>query len=168
VLGINTAQAASGSSVKVNTDHDAMISIPSLNINVPLVWTKNTKDFDNDLKRGVVHYPGTAMPGKIGTSYISGHSSNYAWVKSDYNKIFENLDDLKDGEKFTVTVTTSEGKKTKLTYVVKRRGEYAPNDQAQFANTSQSLVALSTCWPPGTTAKRLVVFGELTGTENIN
>lgn len=168
VLGANTAQAASGNSIGINRDQSAVLDIPSLGISAPLIWTKNTKDFDADLKKGVVHYPGTALPGELGTSYISGHSSNFSWVKSPYNQIFAKLNDLADNQSFSITVTNSQGQKTKLSYVVKRRGEYLPNDQAQFANTNKSIVALSTCWPPGTTAKRLVVFGELTGTETVH
>lgn len=167
VLGVSTAQA-SGNSVAVNTDQSALLEIPTLKISVPLIWTRDTKNFDKDLKNGVVHYPGTALPGEIGTSYISGHSSNYAWVKSDYNKIFATLNDLHDNETFSITVTSPDGLKSKFNYIVRRRGEYLPNDQAQFANSNQSLVALSTCWPPGTTAKRLVVFGELTGIDKLN
>ncbi len=167
-LGTNTALAASGNSVGVNRDQTALLEIPSLKISVPLIWTKDTKNFDADLQNGVVHYPGTALPGDLGTAYISGHSSNYVWAKGKYNQIFVHLNDLKDGERFSITLTNREGKKSKLNYEVKRRGEYAPNDQAQFANSSQSLVALSTCWPPGTTAKRLVIFGELTGVDPLN
>lgn len=167
VLGVNTAQA-SGNSVAVNTDQSGLLEIPSLKISVPLVWTRDTKNFDTDLKNGVVHYPGTALPGEIGTSYISGHSSNYVWVKSNYNQVFASLNDLHDNETFSITVTSRDGQKSKFNYIVRRRGEYLPNDQAQFINSNQSLVALSTCWPPGTTAKRLVVFGELTGIDKLN
>lgn len=167
VLGINTAQA-SQNLLNVNTDNAALLEIPSLKITAPLIWTKDTKNFDADLKNGVVHYPGTTLPGNIGTSYISGHSSNYIWSKSKYNEVFVKLDQLKDGEVFTITLTNSDGKKVKLHYVVKSRGQYLPNDQAQFQNRSTSTVALSTCWPPGTTAKRLVVFSDLTQTENLN
>lgn len=167
VLGVNTAQA-SGNSVAVNTDQSGLLEIPSLKISVPLVWTRDTKNFDTDLKNGVVHYPGTALPGEIGTSYISGHSSNYVWVKSNYNQVFATLNDLHDNETFSITVTSRDGQKSKFNYIVRRRGEYLPNDQAQFINSNQSLVALSTCWPPGTTAKRLVVFGELTGIDKLN
>lgn len=151
----------------IDTDKPALIEIPSLNISAPLIWTKDTRNFDRDLKNGLVHYPGTALPGDIGTSYISGHSSNVPWIKSQYNKVFSSLDKLGDNETFMVTVTLRDGKKVKLHYVVKKSGQYLPNDQEQFANTAQSVVALSTCWPPGTIAKRLVVFGQLTQTQNL-
>ncbi len=149
----------------INQDIPGKLEIPSQNISVPLTWTKDVKNFDADLKKGVVHYPGTAMPGQQGTSYISGHSSGYLWDKSPYKQVFSRLGSITDGTSFTITVTQKDGKLVKYHYVVAGRGEYAANDQTQFANTADSVVALSTCWPVGTTARRLVLFGKLTQTE---
>lgn len=137
------------------------IDIPDNNISVPLTWTQSVKDFDRDLDKGTVHYPGTAMPGQVGTSYISGHSSGYLWNSSPYKDVFAGLGMVKDGTSFTVTATQKDGKKVIFYYVVAGRGEYAANDQAQFISTAESVVALSTCWPVGTTARRLVLYGKL-------
>lgn len=153
------------SGAQINTSVQGKLEIPANNISVPITWTKDVKDFDADLKKGLVHYPGTVMPGEIGTSYISGHSSGYLWDKSPYKQVFAVLGQVKDGTSFSITVTDADGKKTIYHYVVKGRGEYAANDQAQFVNTADSVVALSTCWPVGTTARRLVLFGKLTQTE---
>ena len=171
VASNQTSYQASQNAINIHQGSDINLSIPGKleipdnNISVPLIWTKDVKDFDADLKKGVVHYPGTAMPGQIGTSYISGHSSGYLWDKSPYKEIFAILGQVKDGTSFTITVTTNENKLVKYHYVVSHRAEYAANDQAQFINTADSMVALSTCWPVGTTAKRLVLFGKLTQTE---
>lgn len=152
---------------QVNQSIPAKLDIPANNISVPLVWTQDPKDFDNDLKKGVVHYPGTAMPGQIGTAYISGHSSGYLWDKSPYKQVFAVLGQVKDGTSFTITLQLNNGKTVRYHYVVERRGEYAANDQAQFISTADSMVALSTCWPVGTIDRRLVLFAKLTQTENI-
>ncbi len=149
----------------VDTSIPGRLEIPDLNINVPIIWTSNTKNFNNDLKNGVVHYPGTALPGQIGTSYISGHSSNYVWAKGNYNQIFATLGNLPDNASFKITVVQKNGKDARLHYVVTSRKEYKATDQEQFASTGKPVVALSTCWPVGSTAKRLVVFGEMTQME---
>jgi LPXTG-site transpeptidase (sortase) family protein len=151
--------------VGVNQEVTGKLDIPANNISVPLIWTKDVKDFDADLKKGIVHYPGTVMPGDIGTSYISGHSSGYIWDHSPYKTIFAGLGQVKDGTSFTITITDKDGKKVIYHYIVDHRGEYEANDQAQFINTADSIVALSTCWPVGTTARRLVLFSKLTQTE---
>jgi sortase A len=149
----------------INLETAGRLEIPSLGINVPVIWTKNTKNFETDLQKGVVHYPGTALPGQIGTTYISGHSSNYAWAKGEYNKVFSKLGDLPDNSSFIVTVVQKNGQDARLHYVVIKRKEFSPTDQEQFRNTGDSLVALSTCWPIGSTKSRLVVFGKLTQVE---
>ena len=101
------------------------------------------------------------MPGEIGTTYIAGHSSNYSWAKGGYNQTFTHLDALTNDTAFQITVTTTDGKQVTYHYVVVSHQLYSPTDQAQFANTGKSLVALSTCWPVGSTAKRLVVYAQL-------
>ncbi len=152
-------------STKVEESVPGRLDIPANKISVPIVWTKDVKDFDHDLKQGIVHYPGTPFPGDPGTSYISGHSSGYLWDKSPYKQIFAVLGQVKDGTSFTITLQEKGGKQVVYHYVVERRGEYAANDQAQFISTADSVVALSTCWPVGTTDRRLVLFAKLTQTE---
>lgn len=149
----------------INDNVNASLYIPSLSITVPIIWTKDTKNFDKDLENGVVHYPGTAMPGEFGTSYISGHSSNYIWKKGSYKKVFATLDKLKPGDSFVITVTLKNGQTSKLHYVVTKQQQFKADDPAQFADTGKSVVVLSTCWPVGTTARRLGVFAELTQVE---
>jgi sortase A len=160
--GVNSEQIGS---LGINTNVPGRVDIPSLKVSVPIVWTKDPKNFERDLKSGVVHYPGTPLPGDIGTSYISGHSSGYFYDKSAYKQAFAKLGNLKDGEKFTITVTLKNGKKATLHYKVGGRATYAADDQRQFVQTADQVVALSTCWPINTTAERLVVYGTLTQIE---
>ncbi len=163
--GSNNGAINLNSGQQTNQSIAGRLDIPANNISVPITWTKDVKDFDADLKKGLVHYPGTVLPGEVGTSYISGHSSGYLWDKSPYKQVFAILGQVKDGTSFSITVTDNSGAKVIYHYVVERRGEYAADDQAQFVNTADSIVALSTCWPVGTTARRLVLFGKLTQTE---
>ncbi|MBI5530865.1 MAG: sortase [Candidatus Doudnabacteria bacterium] len=163
--GYSITPTSGSDDIEVNTSVAGRLEIPDLKISVPIMWTSDPKNFDKDLQSGVVHYPGTAMPGQIGTTYISGHSSNYVWAKGSYNKIFSTLGDLADNTSFKITVVHKNGKVAIFHYVVTSRKEYSPTDQEQFKNTGKSIVALSTCWPVGSTAKRLVVFGTLTQVE---
>jgi LPXTG-site transpeptidase (sortase) family protein len=171
VAGATTSNTSSSNetftrnNIEINTAIPALVEIPKLKISVPLIWTQDTKDFDKDLATGVVHYPGTALPGEIGTAYVSGHSSNYSWVKGSYNKVFETLDGLKQYDSFSITATDMNGKKIIFHYVVTNKQVYKAEDQAQFMSQNKSIVALSTCWPIGTSSKRLVVFGELSQTD---
>lgn len=150
---------------EINTNVPGQLDVPANKISVPIIWTKEVKDFDADLKKGIVHYPGTAMPGEVGLTYLSGHSSGYAWDRSPYKQIFATLGKITDGTSFTVTATQNNGQQVRYHYVVTGRGEYAANDQAQFISTADSQVALSTCWPVGTVDRRLVLYAKLTQTE---
>ncbi|MBU6447472.1 sortase [Patescibacteria group bacterium] len=151
----------SGNAVTIDQNRNGQLDIPSLNISVPIVWTQDVKNFDTDLKNGVVHYPGTALPGQVGVSYISGHSSNYAWAGGSYNKIFATLGDLKQYDSFTITAYDTTGNKVIFHYIVTASKTFAANDQSQFTSQGKPQVALSTCWPVGTVSKRLVVFADL-------
>ncbi len=162
---LNFASSNPNDWVVVNIQVAGRLEIPSLKINAPIIWSKQPASFENDLRAGVIHYPGTAMPGQIGTTYISGHSSNYLWAKGEYNTIFSHLGDLADNTSVKITVVQKNGKDAFFHYVVTGRKEYSPTDQKQFENSGKSVVALSTCWPVGSTAKRLVVFAELTQVE---
>ncbi len=133
------------------------LSIPKLNITVPLIWSKDPADFDADLFKGIIHYPGTAMPGENGTIYVSGHSSDYLWKKNPYHNIFAKLNFLKPGDDIFVDVYGIDGKVFNYRYQVTGSKTYAPDDQTQFIDNSGSKLNLSTCWPIGTQKDRLVV-----------
>jgi Sortase domain len=55
------------------------------------------------LINGIVHIGYTVQPGEIGNSYIVGHSSNFSWVKSEYNTVFKPLESAtKVGDEFFI------------------------------------------------------------------
>lgn len=147
--------------LQINTSIPGRLEIPTINVNVPIIWTDSPADFNEDLKTGVVHYPCTPLPGDVGKSYISGHSSNYTWAGGDYNKVFTRMNELEAGMTFKITVVGADGKDIRLFYVIQSKQEYEADDQAQFLNTAYSEVALSTCWPINTTKRRLVTVARL-------
>jgi sortase (surface protein transpeptidase) len=85
------------------TPYDNRIIIPKIGKNIPLVDVQLDSGFDfehienifmQELEKGVVRYPGTAKPGEKGNAFIFGHSSNYPWIKGEYNSAFVLLDQL--------------------------------------------------------------------------
>lgn len=149
-----------------NTDNFDMtkpgrLSIPKLNIQVPLIWTEDPVQFDQDLTRGVVHYPGTALPGESGIVYISGHSSDYFWKNHPYKQVFARINALEPGDDIFVDVYGVDGKIYNYRYRVMSENVYAPDDQRQFLDNSGSKLNLSTCWPIGTQKDRYIVTAEL-------
>jgi LPXTG-site transpeptidase (sortase) family protein len=134
-----------------------ILSIPRLNLQVPLIWSKDAASFEADLSQGVIHYPGTAMPGEQGTIYVSGHSSDYVWKKDPMSTVFAKINYLQPGDDVFVAVYGVDGKTYNYRYQVTGQKIYAPDDQTQFIDNSTSKLNLSTCWPIGTQKNRIVV-----------
>jgi LPXTG-site transpeptidase (sortase) family protein len=153
----NSGNVAGTSVVNIDMSKPGKLSIPRLKIQVPLIWSQDVASFENDLTHGVIHYPGTAMPGERGTIYVSGHSSDYIWKKDAYSQIFTQLNVLQAGDDVFVEVYGLDGKTYAFRYQVTGKHVYDPADQAQFAPSTSSQLNLSTCWPIGSTKSRLVV-----------
>lgn len=137
------------------------LEIPSLGITAPINWPTQASENDKALETGVIRVPGTAEPGSVGTSYISGHSSDYAWKPGNYKQIFSKLNNISNKASIYVYVVDKKGNSIKLTYIVTGRGDFFPSDPAQFENTADPTLALGTCWPIGGNAKRKVIFSTL-------
>lgn len=55
------------------------------------------------LEKGVVHLAISPQPGEVGNSYISGHSSNYEFIRSDFNFVFKPLErQTQIGDRFVI------------------------------------------------------------------
>ncbi|MEI7792635.1 MAG: sortase [Candidatus Berkelbacteria bacterium] len=136
------------------TMQENYVKIPVLNIDAPITWRVNNvpADVSLGLENGLIHINGTALPGEKGNIYVTGHSSNYIWAKGNYNSIFATLDQLIVGDLIYVKFNGE-------TYVYKVSGQkvVVPTDLSVFNQTDQSKLTLVTCWPIGTSLKRLVV-----------
>ena len=138
------------------------IAIAKINISAPMVWSAsdNEKSQLVDLKNGVSHFPGSAAPGQSGNMIISGHSSNYVWVKGNYNYVFKNLNKLEIGDFIDVKVFQQNGRIITYHYKVSEKFVSAPDEEKIFQNSEKSSLSLSTCWPLGTNFRRLIVKAE--------
>lgn len=135
--------------------NDEVLLIPRLSISAPIIpiESRNNDDVMEGLKKGVVRYGQTVNPGEKGNSFIIGHSSDYPWKEGNYKQIFANLDKLGTGDS---VVAQHNGKK--FNFVVTGKKIVEPNDMSTLEQTAEPTMTLMTCWPPGTTDKRLVVI----------
>jgi LPXTG-site transpeptidase (sortase) family protein len=131
------------------------IKIPAINIDAPISWRVSNlpKEVSAGLSKGVIQVNGTALPGEKGNVYITGHSSNYVWVKQKYNSIFSNISKLVVGDMIYVKFGTEV-----YVYKVYDQKIVAANDLSILDPTSESKLTLATCWPLGTSLKRMVVL----------
>lgn len=148
------------------TPYENRVVIPKLGKNIPLIDIKNQKVeseheleniFMKELENGVVRYPGSAIPGENGNAFIFGHSSNFPWMKWDYNEIFSNLNFLESGDEVIIYY----GQK-KFVYTIKEKKVIKPGDVSVLKRSPEKKeLSIMTCWPIWTTLNRLVVIWEL-------
>jgi sortase A len=137
---------------------DYGISIPNIYIDEPVVFNVDPNDkaaYTTALKKGIAHASGTAFPDNSGIGYYFAHSSTPEF-KNQYNAIFYLLGKLKAGDEVFIW---HEGKRYE--YQVTRQ-QITEAADTSFLNTNYSheTIVMQTCWPPGTTSKRMLVFAE--------
>lgn len=144
---------------ETSANQEGAVVIPSLYMDEPTVYNvdpNNPAEYLEALKKGIAHAAGTGLPGFGGLGYYFAHSSSPDLVRQN-NAVFYLLGKLKGGEAITLW---HEGKH--YTYKVIKTKITLPTD-VSFLNDSYSkeTVVLQTCWPPGTSTKRLLVFAEI-------
>lgn len=139
---------------KENRPKEFLLSIPKLKIEDATVLVDSTK-----LSENLAHFPGSALPGEVGNSFVTGHSvlPQFADPKN-YKTIFSKLPDLEIGD---VVKVDFEGKT--FDYVVQYKKIVNPNDLSVLApiSTQGKNLTLMTCVPPGTSIQRMVVITSL-------
>lgn len=149
------------------TPYENRIIIPKIGKNVPLLDVSHHQDEDpekledtfmEELKSGVVRYPGTAQPGEMGNVFIFWHSSNYPWIQSQYNDVFALLDQLDAGDEIIIFYNQK-----KFVYHITDKSIVKPGDVKTLGSRdpNKKEISLMTCWPVGTTLERIIVFGQL-------
>jgi len=111
------------------------------------------------LMQGVAHAKGTVFPGMKGNIYLFAHSTDNFWDVGRYNAIFYLLKDLKPSDEIVVFFQNK-----RYNYVVTSTKIVDPSDVSYIVNgkyQNQETLILQTCWPPGTTFQRLLVFAKL-------
>lgn len=111
-----------------------------------------------DLSKNLIHYRGTALPGRPGNAVIFGHSILPQFFNPEnYLSIFSTLPKLKLGDEVNITYDG-----VSYTYQIEDMFEVQPSDiQVLEQRYDDSYVTLITCVPPGTYLRRLVVKGRL-------
>lgn len=137
---------------------DYGITIPSLNLDEPVVFNVDPNDekaYGSALRVGIAHASGTAFPDNAGLGYYFAHSSNPS-VRQQFNAVFYLLGKLSVGDEVYIW---HENKRHD--YVVSKTEVTNPeNVEFLTQNYDQETIVMQTCWPPGTTSQRLLVFAE--------
>lgn len=144
-------------------DQQFHITIPTIGIDSNIIANvdiNNQKEYEASLKKGIAHAKGTALPGEDGgvtkTIFLFAHSTNATWNISTYNALFYSLKDMNIGDQVDVIFWGE-----KHTYIVTDKKIVEPNDVAFLdPQMEKEQLILQTCWPPGTSSKRLLIISE--------
>jgi len=149
------------SDAATNLNAPPSVTIPKINVQIPLVFDVPTVEenaVEAGLKRGVVHYANTVMPGQNGNAAYFGHSAVNIFNNGEkYGFAFTLLHNLTTGDIFYITYSG----KTYAYRVFDR--EVVPPSQVGVIHDTKGKVAtatLITCDPPGVSTNRLVLWGE--------
>ncbi|MEK7159881.1 MAG: sortase, partial [Patescibacteria group bacterium] len=159
----NFANVLTGSKTQILIPKDTKFSIiiPKIGASAkvyPNINPASQDEFLPILRKGVAHAKGTVFPGQKGNIYLFAHSTDNFWDVGRYNAIFYLLKDLKPGDEIVIFFENK-----RHNYVVKSSKIVSPSDTEYITNaqkTGKEVLILQTCWPPGTTWQRLLVFAE--------
>ena len=141
----------------VPEDPSFSVVIPKIGANakvLPNVNAANKDEYLQALQKGIAHTLGTAFPGEGGHIFLFAHSTDYFWNVGNYNAVFYLLYKLEKNDEINVVY---QGKR----YVYKVIStQVADPSQIEFIRrkSNREFLTLQTCWPPGTTLQRLLVF----------
>jgi len=135
------------------------ITIPKIEASAPVFPNIDTQDKDKYLPilyKGVAHAEGSSLPGKDGNTYLFAHSTDAFFNVGHYNAVFYLLGKLNAGDEIKVFYEGEE-----ILYVVRERKIVEPEDVKYLGKINNGkTLTLQTCYPPGTTAKRLIVIAD--------
>ncbi len=134
--------------------------IPKIGINTGVIPSVNPADpgiYLEALKKGVAHASTSYFPDEDGTVYLFSHSTNYDWFARDLNAVFYLLKNLSEGD---LIVIFYKGKQ--YTYKLREKRVVKPTDISYLVpQKGTKTLILQTCWPPGSTTERLLLFADL-------
>lgn len=141
----------------VPVDPNFSIVIPKIGANAKVLSNVDPSDeriYLEALKKGVAHAAGTSFPGEGSHIFLFAHSTDYFWNVGLYNAVFYLLYKLEKGDEIDLFY---QGKR----YVYQVIGKNIVNpSQVEYLTrkSNKEFLTLQTCWPPGTTLQRLLVF----------
>lgn len=134
---------------------EASISIEKISLSLPVIINVNgynEEDYYTALQKGVAHFKGTSLPGQPGNVFVFGHSSDWRWNQGEFKSAFKQLPELESGDLVIINYKDQNYK-----YQVFLKEIVAYDDLRWVAQTSEDYLTLMTCYPVGSSEKRIVI-----------
>ncbi len=160
ILGVSVKSEGNFPQIISDISRATVPAYDQFSLTIPTMGLKNETVYvdSNDLSLGLVHLPGSALPGEKGNSFISGHSALPSFIGPKAKAIFANLPKIKKGDKIMV-----EADGVQYNYLVETIKTINPKDLSVIAppDNQGRFITLMTCVPPGLNLKRLIVIGKM-------
>lgn len=142
---------------QVSSSNDYKITIPRLGIidlNVSFADIYDSNQALDILKYGLGHY--LSPPGSGQKMILFGHSSGYSWDNSPFKQVLLYINQMQPGDRIFVNYR-EKGYAYEMTHY-----EIIPaqNLSKIVDDEDNGQLALYTCWPPNSIAKRYVVYAQ--------
>ena len=141
------------------TDTKYSIYIPRIDAKSAIISDVNPADeaaYDQALMQGVAHAQGSSTPDTDGGTYLFAHSTNAPWNIAKYNAVFYLLRELEPTNQDEVYIFYND-KVYKYQVTEKHTVEATDISWITQAPVGPKRLILQTCWPPGTTWKRIIL-----------
>lgn len=141
-------------------DKNFGIVVPKIGANskiVPNVDPYNSYVYQVALTKGVAQAKGTSLPSENGNMFLFSHSSTNILEAGRYNSIFYLLSKLENKDEVYIYY---KDKKYKYEVVDKKIVD-AKDVSYLNKKTNDKILTLMTCWPAGTSYKRLIVTAKI-------
>jgi LPXTG-site transpeptidase (sortase) family protein len=136
------------------------IVIPKIGINAPVMANVDPAKpalYDSALLQGVAHASTSFLPDGNGTVYLFSHSTSYEWFVKDLNAVFYLVKNLDRGD----TIVLIYNRKRYTYKITDKKVVASKNTSYLYPAAGKRNLILQTCWPPGSTAERLLIFADL-------
>ncbi len=155
------SKEASHEEILVPVDEEFGIVIPKIRANSRIHADVDWQDasvYQKILQTGVAQARGTSTPDNPGNMFLFSHSGVDFYEAARYNAEFYLLGKLEVGDEIDVFY-----KGQKYLYTVRETKTVNPDEIEYINNPGKAkTVTLMTCWPAGTTYKRLIVIADQT------
>lgn len=150
----------SGSSINP-VDTQFGIVIPKIGVNAKILASINPtkpEEYNKAMAEGIAHASTSFLPDEDGTMYLFSHSTNYDWFVKDLNAVFYLLKNLELKDKIVIFY-----KDKQYIYIITDKRVVSPMAVSYLVpQKGTKKLILQTCWPPGSTTERLLIFADLT------
>ncbi|MCJ7804361.1 sortase [Patescibacteria group bacterium] len=138
-------------------DNEMELIIPKIAVRTKVLVNidpSQEKEYNTILSNKAAHALGSSLPGQKGLIYLFGHSTNSIFNLDFFNPVFYSVKNLEKGDQIAILY---QGKV--YNYGITEKKIVEADDLSDLkAGLNEEKLILQTCWPPGTSWKRLLLI----------